>query len=314
MTSISRPTGVRTYQMVERSAHLDFDVRERDVRAPITEPHRHEYYQLQFNVLGDSTFHIGGAVRPWREGALAFTLPYRVHMNPHPEGSRYVVVSFTQQFLRPELDVDPLDLDEVPLTVAPELAPFQFQELMDYDLDGDDLLRVQRILQDMKFENANRSFGSLEVLRGLLLQLIGVVCRRYQAPLLALAASHAQKNSRSEALRRVTRYVREHLAEEISLTDAAAAAFLSPNYLTHLLKRETGRTFTDLVTERRLDQARELLAGTALRISEVAAQSGFNDEAYFTRRFKQWQGHTPRAYREAIRSALLNGHSYMPAV
>ena len=74
---------------------------------------------------------MAGTVRPFRRGYLSFILLYRVHVIPHPEGSRYVIINMAQQFLRPGLDVDPLDLENVPLSRAPELAPFSFQEYAD---------------------------------------------------------------------------------------------------------------------------------------------------------------------------------------
>jgi AraC-like DNA-binding protein len=81
------------------------------------------------------------------------------------------------------------------------------------------------------------------------------------------------------------------------MTDASAAAFLSPNYLANLLRKETDRTFTDLVTERRIERAKELLSSTSLLVREIAHQCGFTDEAYFNRRFRQWVGSTPRNFR-----------------
>ena len=103
---------------------------------------------------------------------------------------------------------------------------------------------------------------------------------------------------------RVIRYVREHLTEEITMNDVAAAAFLSPNYLAHLVKKETGKTFTEIVTERRLEKARELLMSSGARISEIAHQCGFTDEAYFTRRFRQWFEISPRQWRESMRASI----------
>ncbi|MFS2056119.1 helix-turn-helix domain-containing protein, partial [Variovorax sp. CT11-76] len=76
-------------------------------------------------------------------------------------------------------------------------------------------------------------------------------------------------------------YVREHLGEEMSLNDAAAAAMLSPNYLAHLLKKQTQRTFTELVTERRLERARELLLASDGRIAARCRRCGFADAVYF---------------------------------
>jgi AraC-like DNA-binding protein len=112
-----------------------------------------------------------------------------------------------------------------------------------------------------------------------------------------MAAKQAQRTSRRDALARVMRHVREHIAQRIQLADVAAAADLSPNYLAHLIKKETGKTFVDLVTERRMEKACELLSHTTLRIGEVAQAVGFEDEAYFARRFRQRYATAPRQFR-----------------
>ena len=80
--------------------------------------------------------------------------------------------------------------------------------------------------------------------------------------------------------------------------------------------RSRRRSFTELVTERRLERAQELLANTAARIAEVAYASGFADEAYFTRRFRQWYGMSPRAYRDSVRAfaAAPRGPARKPAL
>jgi AraC-like DNA-binding protein len=290
--------------MAGRASHPEFDIRDQAAHAPLTRPHRHEYFQILITLDGCARQTIGGVVRPVQPGTMTFVLPYRVHRLPLPEGARFTVINFSQRFLCPDLDIDPLDLDEVRVSRAPELAPFLYQEHLDFVLSGADWDVVQGMLRQMCRENAERRFGSLEILRGMLLQLIGLTCRRYEADLLRLASEKTRSASRSDALQRVSRYIRENLERDLNLTDAAATAFLSPNYLAHLLKNEVGKTFTDLVTERRMEHARELLANTPMRIAEVAHASGFPDEGYFTRRFRQWFGTTPRQYRDSVRAAV----------
>jgi AraC-like DNA-binding protein len=297
-------TDIRTYGMSERADHLDFDIRPQLVRPPLMRAHRHEYFQIQISLQGDTEQNIAGTVRPFRRGYLSFILPYRVHVIPHPEGSRYVIINMSQQFLRPGLDVDPLDLEDVPLTRAPELAPFLFQEYVDFCFTEQEFPEIETLLEKLAVENAQRRFGSIEMIRGLMLQLIAMTCRKFETELLNLAASQAQQGSRRASLQRTVRYIREHLAGEITLADAAAAAFLSPNYLAHLLKKETGKTFTDLVTERRLEHAQEQLTHSSQRIASIAHASGFADEAYFARRFRQRFGQTPKAYRDSVRAKI----------
>ena len=288
---------IKTYSLSERAMGQDFGIHDERSVTRIGEAHRHEYFQIQLNLDGSTRHHIGATVRPFEPGSVSFVLPYRVHRVPHPPGSRFYVLSFNQRMLRPELDVDPLDLEDVALERAPELAPFRFQEFMDFRLAGAELVFAEQACRRMAEENANRRFCSMEIIRAHLLLLIGTVCRCYEGALLELAASQAQRRSRRDALSRVIRHVRENLAQRITLTDAAAAADLSPNYLAHLLKKETGKTFTDLVTERRMEKAQELLTHTTLRISEVAEAVGFEDEAYFARRFRQCFKLAPRDYR-----------------
>jgi AraC-like DNA-binding protein len=289
--------GIKTYSVSERVAGADFGIH--DERAPtrIAQAHRHEYFQVQLNLAGTAQSHIGAARRELVPGSLAFVLPFRVHRIERGADARFYVINYTARFLRPELAVDPLDLEDVPVARAPELAPFLFQEYMDFRLDGADLQFAVAACRRMAEEGTRRRLFSTEIIRANLLLLIATVCRRHERRLAELAASNAHNRSRREALKRVMRHVRENLARRITLATAAAAADLSPTYLAHLIKKETGRTFIDIVTERRMEQARELLAHTALRIAEVAAAVGFEDEAYFARRFRQRFRISPSGYR-----------------
>jgi AraC-like DNA-binding protein len=112
-------------------------------------------------------------------------------------------------------------------------------------------------------------------------------------------APAAECSRPSDALARVKRYISEHLMDDIALADAAAAADLSANYVTQLLKKETGKTFVDFITASRLQKAQELLANTSMRITEISAAVGYTDDAYFARRFRQFLQVSPGEYRRS---------------
>jgi AraC-like DNA-binding protein len=206
------------------------------------------------------------------------------------------------------LRADPLDLEDVPITQAPELAPFRLQEYIDFTLAEAELAEIEPLLSRMMEVNEIRRFGATALLRGYLLQLIGIVCQRHADQLLELSKRNVQRLGRREALIRVDRHVNAHLASDtLSLTSAAAAAFLSPNYLAHLIKKETGRTFVEWVTERRVSRAKELLANDTRRIKEIAFLVGYRDEAYFARRFRLSVGQSPSDFRDMHRRAGQDG-------
>ncbi|MCC7485684.1 MAG: AraC family transcriptional regulator [Burkholderiales bacterium] len=293
---------IKTYSMLERVEHADFDIHTEHDLTSVEREHRHEYFQLQLHLAGRTEHRIGARVLALEPGSLCFVLPYRVHHAGRTPGSKFFVINFETHFLRPALAVDPLDLEDVPLGRAPELAPFLFQEYMDFRLRGAELALARGLCAEMALENARRGFCSLEIIHAHLVRLLATVCRRHEGELLGLAAERAQVRSRRDALSRVLRYIRQHVGTRISLTESAAAAHLSPNYLTHLLKKETGRTFVELVTARRMEKARELLSRTALRVTDIAAAVGFEDAAYFTRRFRQHFHAGPREYRNRASS------------
>lgn len=298
---MSAAAAIQTYKMSERSDYPDFYIRDQAARAALVKPHRHEYFQIQINLDGDTQQQIGASTRPFSRGYVSFILPFRVHCVPHPKNARFFIINFSQRFLCPALDVDPLDLEEVPLLHTPEIGPFLFQPYMDFAFPDADFRQIEELVAKMRAENNDRRLGSLELLRAYLLQLLGLTCRVFEKKLLDLADSQVQRSGQRDALRRVTRYIREHLAEDVSLADAAEAAYLSPNYLSHLIRKETGKTFTDLVTARRMERAQELLTTTSMPVAAVAHATGFPDVAYFTRRFKQWIGESPGVYRTGTR-------------
>ena len=77
----------------------------------------------------------------------------------------------------------------------------------------------------------------------------------------------------------------------------------SRSHLTALVRRETGRTVLEWITERRLAEARRLLLDTDLSVERVALASGFSDAAYFTRRWRVAMRTTPHAWRAMHRRA-----------
>ena len=95
----------------------------------------------------------------------------------------------------------------------------------------------------------------------------------------------------------ITRYLQEHLTEEISLTVLAGQFHLNPQYISQLFKSEIGVNFLAYLTNIRMEKAKKLLLTTSLSIAEVAEQSGYGDYRVFTKVFKKSEGVTPSQYR-----------------
>ncbi|HEY2196076.1 MAG TPA: AraC family transcriptional regulator [Actinomycetospora sp.] len=87
--------------------------------------------------------------------------------------------------------------------------------------------------------------------------------------------------------------------EPITARDVAAAVGRSPGHVTTVVRRRTGRTVGRWVTERRLQEARRLLATTDLTVAAIAHRVGYRDPGYFIRRFRTAHGLAPQEWRRA---------------
>jgi AraC family transcriptional regulator len=95
-------------------------------------------------------------------------------------------------------------------------------------------------------------------------------------------------------------FIHDNYAMDLSLSDIAAAAHLSPFHLSRIFKKATGITPHQYLLQVRVNSARALLtAGAGDRsLAEVAAAVGFADQSHLTRHFKRMLGVTPRQLRQ----------------
>lgn len=97
----------------------------------------------------------------------------------------------------------------------------------------------------------------------------------------------------------LSRVIGQHLSEsDFSLKHLAAELGFSPSHLSVLVKKELGIPFQEYVVQERIRQAKLLLLTTDLKIYEIAERVGFEDMNYFSQRFKQVTGMTPRQYKK----------------
>ncbi len=84
---------------------------------------------------------------------------------------------------------------------------------------------------------------------------------------------------------------------EISLSSVSNEIGVSPNYLSTSIKRVTGSTFIDLLSNKRIELATELLQHSNKKIREIAEECGYSDQHYFSYCFKKYTGMSPNACR-----------------
>jgi len=101
----------------------------------------------------------------------------------------------------------------------------------------------------------------------------------------------------SNTLHQIVDYVRTHYAERITLTDVARHVWLSPSYLSSVFSEEMGMSFTAYVQTVRIGKSKELLQATHMSVADIASETGFTDQSYFTKVFARSTGVSPTQFR-----------------
>ena len=121
-----------------------------------------------------------------------------------------------------------------------------------------------------------------------------------------LVRKHSMKNY-SPLVQKTILIIDSDLSADLTLSSLAEAQGVSSGYLATLFKKETAKTVSEYVRERRVKLASHLLRTTNLQIQTVALHCGILDVQYFSKIFRRECGMTPKEYREQTRKAITNG-------
>lgn len=99
------------------------------------------------------------------------------------------------------------------------------------------------------------------------------------------------------AVEKVRQYIDSHLSEPLSRGVLAGLVFMNPDYFAKVFKEKAGMSLTAYIKRRRIEWAKELLAQTALPVSQVAQQVGYDNLSYFSSVFHDQTGLSPGEYR-----------------
>ena len=108
------------------------------------------------------------------------------------------------------------------------------------------------------------------------------------------------QNSSQKLMIDVLGYIEEHYRDG-GLNQLAELLNYDVSFLSKEIKKITGRNYTDLVQEKRLNQAAYLLDNTSMSVMDIGFAVGYDNLSYFHRIFQKRYGITPRKYRIRIK-------------
>lgn len=121
-----------------------------------------------------------------------------------------------------------------------------------------------------------------------------------------LGYSDQQIRHSDEAIVQAQMWLQDNHNKLLSVPDLAAQFGMTTRTFNRRFVAATQKTPGEYITEVRMTFACDLLKNTDLSILEIAGYSGYNDASWFSSRFKQWSGNSPKEYRDTVRAKLFS--------
>ena len=251
--------------------------------------HSHNYVEVVYMCQGTTTHIANGKTIVLHPGELLF-LGQGARQEILPAGEKDIAVNFIilPQFFDKALEM--LGGEETPL-----------RKFIVDSLRGDnanclyfqvaDVLPIQNLMENLIWTllgspTPNRRSVCQNTMGLVFMQLLN-----YTDRLVSQTAEEA-------AIVRVLRYIEENYRSG-SLTDIAGQLHYDLYWLSREIKRRTGKTYKELLQEKRLTQAAYFLKNTGLHVDEVGDAVGYSNLSYFHRIFAEKYGMSPKKYRDA---------------
>lgn len=250
--------------------------------------HTHDYVEVIYMCSGETTHIVNGKQLKLKEGGLLFLNQCAKH-EVCKAGEKDVAVNF---IVLPEFFSEPLSV------IGGELTPlrvFLVDCLCGQDsgagflyFDVSKIKSIQNLLENLIWiliqDTPNKRKMSQMTMALMFLQLMD-----HTETLMNEDQEHA-------AVVRVLQYIETHYANG-SFAEVTKKLHYDASWLSREVKRRTGKTYTQLVQEKRLAQAAFLLRNTQRNVSDIATAVGYENISYFHRIFGETYGRSPRHYR-----------------
>ena len=251
-------------------------------------PHTHDYIEMIYMCSGSTVHFVNGEKITLQPGELLLLGP-NATQEIQPANEQDIAVNFIilPEFFDKSLAM--LGTEETPLRrfILDSLCHGESASQYFY-FKVSDVLPIQNLLENMLwtlvFGAPNKRQINQTTLGLLFLQLLNHTDRI------------SCEDETQEDMVRLYRYIEENF-RIASLTEVANLLGYDIFHLSRQIKKKTGKTFLDIVQEKRLQQAIFLLENTTLRISDISVEVGYENTSHFHRIFRARFGCAPKEYR-----------------
>ena len=177
---------------------------------------------------------------------------------------------------------------------------YQINKARDYlFFQNDEQFQVNLIMESIITEYFNRDICYQRVIESMLVPLFAQLARIYDAH----NNSALTEGGNNRTVADIVAYMNEY-SSTVTLTSVSHQFGYSPSYVSKLIKRYTGKSYTEILQNFKLDKAKQYLENSDMSVAEIINLVGFKDISHFYKIFRTKYVHSPAAYRkESVRLA-----------
>ncbi len=182
------------------------------------------------------------------------------------------------------------------------LKPFFERNVNFHNLiDGNNPFAAQIIslLEDIEREYLDEKPGYRLFIKASLMKILALLYRHFKLEG-QIGSELLEKQRDFERIREAVLYIEQHFTENICIPDLAKLIYMNASYFSTYFKKVMKMNITDYILTLRINRAAILLRETAKPVTEIAAESGFGNSAYFTRAFRKITKLSPTKYRSEM--------------
>jgi AraC-like DNA-binding protein/mannose-6-phosphate isomerase-like protein (cupin superfamily) len=277
------PEGLQSYYHVPRLANFG-RVESRTVWRASAHLHHSNSYECLLVTQGRVRVQIDTETFTASAGDFYFLLPGQKHAETSVRAPLYF---FYLQFTLTDLRGKPVELLPSATPISRQIFP------------GQGAL-FRNTFEKIHEEVATTGPESRQIVESLILETVWRMKRLLRQ---ALPNYDSVLDRQAQTVAQAKRFLDEHVEQAVSLDELARQCRLSPDYLGHIFKHWTGVAPLVYAARVRTEAAKRLLLETPLAISEIAYRLGYEDPAYFSRRFRRIAGLSPAQYRAKAESS-----------
>lgn len=251
--------------------------------------HSHDFSELVVILSGNAVHIIEGREYPVTAGQVFLIHSGVSHGYKNVDGIEYVNVMFQPEQLLQRSELRLLPGFQALFYIEPFYRKEMYFKGM-LSLEAPQLQEVTRLLDMILEEHDRQPEGFRLMIRTYFTALVGMLSRYYQN-------SSGQEENKALRIGETVTYIEEHFLQPITLQSMADMAYLSTRQFLRVFTRNYQTTPMDYIINKRLDYSCTLLRSPGLTISQVAMESGFRDQNYYSRQFRKVFGCSPSEYR-----------------